>query len=158
MDGFITSSISFLLLCTESPQIVPSFEIIIPVVFSGSETWDISMGSSAHSLRIWSEMSARTVATSGTRDPHLLLRGLGSSLDWVPQFSAGQLPGPQMLEATLSPHTICSLFLVANRMLFSSDPSCQVVKEWCIQHYLTKAATRLPCSQVLSRLCFVLST
>lgn len=106
------------------------FEIINPLVFSGSGNWHISMGSSAHSLRVWSEMSARTVATSETRDPHLLLRGLSSSLDWDPQFSAGQLPGPQMLEATLSPPTICSLSLVANRMLFSSDPSYQAVKEW----------------------------
>lgn len=76
MDGFITSSVSFLLLCTELPQIVLSFEIINPVVFSGS-----AMGSSAHSLRVWNEMSARTVATSETQDPHLLLRGISSSLD-----------------------------------------------------------------------------
>lgn len=111
MDGFITSSISFLLLRTESPQIVLSFEIIKPVVFSGSETWHISMGSSAHSLRVWNEMSARTMATSETRDPHLLLRGISSSLDWDSQFSAGQLPGPQILEATLylPPQFACSL-------------------------------------------------
>lgn len=96
LHKFSTAVYWIIISCTQ-------FEIISPVVFSGSGNWHISMGSSAHSSRVWSEMSARTVATSETRGPHLLLRGLGSSLDWDPRFSAGQLPGPQMLRPLYPP-------------------------------------------------------